>query len=132
LTTVSGWQARLADLVVVVHAAFVVFVAAGCLLVWRFPRLAWAHIPAVLWGGFIEITGRVCPLTPLEVSLRRAAGQAGYSGGFIEHYLEPILYPAGLGRGTQIGLGAAALLGNLAVYLALARRLRHRRSARAG
>jgi hypothetical protein len=103
-------------------------VAAGWLLVWRFPKLAWVHVPAVLWGGFIELTGRVCPLTPLEVSLRRAAGQAGYSGGFIEHYLEPILYPAGLGRGLQIGLGATALLGNLAVYLVLARRLRRRRA----
>lgn len=120
------WYARLADLVVVVHAAFVAFVALGALLVWRRPRLAWVHVPCVIWGVTIEWTGGVCPLTPLEQSLRRAAGQAGYQGGFIEHYLEPILYPAGLTRTAQLVLGAAALLVNLAAYAALVRRRCHR------
>lgn len=125
----SAWYARLADLLVVAHAAFVVFVAAGGLLVWRWPRLAWIHVPCAVWGVAIEWTGGVCPLTPLEQSLRRAAGQAGYEGGFIEHYLEPILYPAGLDRGAQLILGALALLVNLAVYAALIRRRRRRASA---
>jgi hypothetical protein len=121
-----SWYARLADLVVVVHAAFVAFVALGALFVWRRPRLAWVHVPCVVWGVAIEWTGGVCPLTPLEQSLRRAAGQAGYQGGFIEHYLEPILYPAGLTRTAQLVLGAAALLVNLAAYAALVRRRLHR------
>lgn len=119
------WYARLADLVVIVHAAFVAFVALGALLVWRRPRLAWVHVPCVIWGVAIEWTGGICPLTPLEQSLRRAAGQAGYQGGFIEHYLEPILYPAGLTRTAQLVLGAAALLVNLAAYAALVRRRFH-------
>ncbi len=122
----TSWYARLADLVVIIHAAFVAFVALGALLVWRRPRLAWVHVPCVVWGVAIEWTGGVCPLTPLEQSLRRAAGQAGYQGGFIEHYLEPILYPAGLTRTAQLVLGAAALLVNLAAYAALVRRRFHR------
>jgi hypothetical protein len=119
---VTWWYARLADLVVVVHAAFVAFVVAGGLLVWRRPRLAWIHLPCAAWGVYIEWSGGICPLTPLEQSLRRAAGAGGYEGGFIEHYLEPILYPPGLGRGTQLVLGGLALAMNLAVYGLLLRR----------
>lgn len=115
----------LADLVLVIHLAFVLFVVLGGLLVLRRPRLAFIHIPAAIWGILIEYSGWICPLTPLENSFRRSGGEAGYSGGFIEHYIEPALYPAGLTRGAQIVLGSLALVVNLTAYgLVLARRKR--------
>ncbi|MFN2637981.1 MAG: DUF2784 domain-containing protein [Gemmatimonadaceae bacterium] len=116
----------LADLVLVVHLAFVVFVVLGGLLVTRWPLLAFAHIPAAVWGVLIEFSGWICPLTPLENSLRRSGGEAGYSGGFIEHYIQPLLYPAGLTRGTQIVLGTLALLVNLLAYGVLIARRKQR------
>lgn len=106
----------LADLVVAAHFAFVLFVALGGLLVLRWPGLAWLHLPAAIWGVLIEYFGWICPLTPLENSLRLRGGEAGYSGGFIEHYIQPILYPAGLSRPTQLILGSLALALNIAVY----------------
>ena len=106
----------LADLVVVVHIAFVLFVALGGLSVWRWPRLAWVHLPAVAWGVAIEWSGAICPLTPLELSLRRHGGQVGYDGDFIEQYLLPMLYPAGLTREMQLALGGAVLGLNLLFY----------------
>ena len=106
----------LADLVVGLHAAFVVFVVAGGLLALRWPRVALVHLPAAVWGALIEFQGWICPLTPLEKSLRAAAGQAGYEGGFIEHYLLPVLYPSGLTRGVQLVLGTAVVAINLGVY----------------
>ncbi len=109
----------LADLVVVLHALFVAFVVAGGLLVLRRPRLALLHLPAAVWGALIEFSGWICPLTPLEKSLRAAAGQVGYRGGFIEHYLVPVLYPAGLTRGVQLVLGALVIAVNLGVYATL-------------
>lgn len=113
----------LADLVVVVHLAFVAFVVFGGLLVLRRPRLAWLHLPAAVWGVMIEFAGWMCPLTPLENALRLRGGEAGYSGGFVEHYLLPVLYPSGLTRGVQLVLGSIVLVLNLAVYGAvLARR----------
>lgn len=105
-----------ADLLVVLHALFVVFVVLGGLLVLRRPRLAWLHLPAALWGALIELTSCYCPLTPLEKHLREAGGEAGYSGGFIDHYLLPLLYPAGLTRGWQILLGVLVVVLNLAIY----------------
>ncbi len=120
--------ALLADAVVVVHAAFVVFAVAGGLLVLRWPRLGWAHLPAAAWAALIEFRGWICPLTPLENRLRRAAGGTGYETGFVEHYLTPVLYPEGLTRSHQVVLGFAVLAINLAVYLLLARRLARRRS----
>jgi hypothetical protein len=117
----------LADLVLVVHLAFVLFVVLGGLLVLRWLRLAWLHVPAAVWGVLIEYTGWICPLTPLENSLRERGGGAGYSGGFLEHYIQPVLYPAGLTRGTQIVLGSLALLVNLTAYgVVVARRGRFR------
>lgn len=117
----------LADLVLVVHLAFVLFVVLGGLLVLRWPRLAWLHVPAAVWGVLTEYTGWICPLTPLENSLRERGGGAGYSGGFLEHYIQPVLYPAGLTRGTQIVLGSLALLVNLTAYgVVVARRGRFR------
>jgi hypothetical protein len=106
----------LADAVLTLHLGFVLFVVLGGLLVLRWTRLAWLHIPAAIWGVLIEYAGWICPLTPLENSFRARGGEAGYSGGFIEHYIQPVLYPAGLTRGTQMVLGSLALLVNLAAY----------------
>ena len=118
----------LADLVVGLHALFVAFVVVGGLLALRWPWTAALHVPAAVWGALIEFRGWVCPLTPLENSFRRAAGQAGYPGGFIEHYLLPVLYPAGLTRGVQLVLGTAVIMLNLLVYgVVLVRRRRARR-----
>lgn len=105
-----------ADTVVLLHFAFVIFVVLGGLAVWRLPQLMWLHIPTATWGAFIEFSGRVCPLTPLENRLRIAAGEIGYSGGFIEEYLIPVIYPDELTRWVQISLGVAVVLINLVVY----------------
>jgi hypothetical protein len=112
----------LADLIVVVHSAFVVFVVLGGLLVLRWPRVAYLHIPAAIWGVLIEFAGWICPLTPLENSLRVRAGGTGYEGGFIENYILPVLYPAALTRGVQLVLGGLVLALNLAIYGYLLRR----------
>jgi hypothetical protein len=118
----------MADLVVGVHALFVAFVLAGGLLVLRRPWVAALHVPAAVWGALIEFQGWICPLTPLEQSLRAAAGEAGYRGGFIEHYLLPVLYPSGLTRDVQVVLGSLVLLVNVAIYGFLLRRGRPARS----
>ena len=117
----------LADLVLVAHLAFVAFVVLGGFLVLRWRRLAWIHVPVALWGAAIVVTGFTCPLTPLENRLQQLGGRAGYQGGFIEHYITAVIYPAGLTRQTQIVLGTAVLALNLIVYwrvLALSRRQR--------
>jgi hypothetical protein len=121
---------RLADLVVVLHLAFVLFVVLGGVLVLRRPVLAWIHIPAALWGIGIEWLGGVCPLTPLENHLRRLGGEAGYEGGFVEHYVTQLLYPSGITRGLQIGLGVLVLVVNAALYTIVIRRHRRRRKRR--
>jgi hypothetical protein len=112
----------LADAVLVVHLAFVLFVVLGGLLVLRWPRLAWIHVPIALYGATIEFVGFICPLTPLENSLRRRGGEAGYDGGFIEHYITAALYPSGLTREVQLVAGVALLLLNAAIYGVLIRR----------
>ncbi|THF61125.1 DUF2784 domain-containing protein [Pseudothauera nasutitermitis] len=123
-------QARLiADLLLMLHLAFIVFVVCGGLLALRWPRAAWAHLPAAAWGAVVELGGFICPLTPLEDRYRRLAGQAGIDGGFIEHYLLPLIYPAGLTREIQIGLGLFVVVLNLALYLWAWHRYR-RRAAR--
>ena len=106
----------LADLVLVFHAAFVAFAILGALLALRWRWLPWLHLPAVSWGAVIEFTGWVCPLTPLENSLRHAGGTPGYSGDFIEHYVFPVLYSTTLTRSDQIVFGVALLLVNVAMY----------------
>jgi len=106
----------LADLVVVIHLAFVIFAVAGAFLVLRWRRLAWVHIPAAIWAALIEFAGWICPLTPLENRLRMLAGGGGYQGGFVEHYIVPILYPGTLTRGLQIALGLLVLVINAGVY----------------
>ncbi len=105
-----------ADLVVVVHLSFMVFVVLGGLLALRWHWAAWVHLPAALWGAALEFFGWSCPLTPLESWLRRASGAGGYSGGFIEHYVLPIIYPAELTREMQLVLGAFVIAINLAIY----------------
>jgi hypothetical protein len=114
----------LADVVLLLHLAFILFVVLGALLVWRFPHLAWLHLPAVMWAGLIEISGRVCPLTPLENHLRGLSGEAGYPGGFIEYYLLPIIYPHALTREIQVGLGITAIAINVVAYTVLHHRTR--------
>jgi Protein of Unknown function (DUF2784) len=106
----------MADLIVVIHFLFVLFVVFGGLLALRWPRVVWLHIPAVIWGVLIEFAGWICPLTPLENRLRRS-GEAGYQGDFIARYILPVLYPDGLTRRDQVFLGGMALVINLAVYL---------------
>ena len=108
--------ALLATLVVTLHLTFVVFVVLGGLLVLRWPWLAYAHLPAALWGAWIEFAGWVCPLTPLEQSLRLKAGEQGYSGSFIEHYVLPLLYPSALTRTIQVALGIIVIAVNLGIY----------------
>ncbi len=121
----------LADLVLIVHLLFIAFVVAGGFAAIRWPRLAWAHVPCFVWGALIEFAGWICPLTPLEVRLRIASGQAGYSGGFIERYLLPVIYPGALNREIQIWLGLSVLALNAVAYAWLLRRLRrHARSVR--
>jgi Protein of Unknown function (DUF2784) len=115
-------HAWLADAVLLLHALFVAWVVAGGLAVWRWPRLAWLHLPAVAWGVWIEWSGGICPLTPLEWQWRRAAGQAGHGGGFVEHYLGALIYPEGLTREAQWLLGAIVLLVNAALYAGIWRR----------
>jgi hypothetical protein len=124
------WYRAAADVVLVVHFAFVAFVALGGLLALRWPRVAWAHVPVALYGAAIEFFGFTCPLTPLEVGLRRRGGEAGYAGGFIEHYITAALYPEGLTRPTQFALGAGVLLLNAGVYALVWRRRRRRSPAR--
>jgi hypothetical protein len=117
----------LAELVLVLHAAFIVFMLIGGLLALRWRLLPWLHLPCVLWVILIELNGWICPLTPLENQLREAAGARGYSGGFIEHYLLPLVYPPGLTPGLQ-ALFAALVFGiNLTIYTLVWRKRRRRR-----
>jgi hypothetical protein len=120
-----------AVLVLALHLAFVLFVAFGAALVLRWPRLTWLHLPAAAWGFFVELTGRGCPLTLLENTLRMRAGLGGYEGGFLEHYLLRLLYPDGLTRDLQFVLAGAVVAVNLLFYgWVCAMRLRRRRPAR--
>jgi hypothetical protein len=106
----------LADAVLVAHLGFILFVVAGGFLVcWR-RVVAWLHIPAAAWGVLIEFMGWVCPLTPLELWARSRAGETGYTGGFVEHYLLPVVYPAALTHDVQIVLGALVLIVNVFIY----------------
>jgi Protein of Unknown function (DUF2784) len=106
----------LADIVVALHLAFVLFVALGGFLAFKWRSVAWFHIPAALWGALIEFAGWECPLTPLENWLRRLGGEAGYQTSFIERYLLPVIYPASVTRSLHIALGILVLGVNLAIY----------------
>lgn len=124
----NGFAALLADAIVLVHVGFVAFVAFGGFLVLRWPRLAWVHIPAVVWGAGIELTGDICPLTPLENALRQRAGRAPYGGDFVARYVLPVLYPDGLTREVQLALGVAAIAVNGVLYALTLRRARSTRA----
>ncbi len=112
----------LADATILLHLAFVLFVVLGGLLVARWPRVAWAHLPAAIWGAWVEFAGWVCPLTPLENWLRSRGGGPVYSGDFVEHYLVPLLYPSSLSAGVQWALGCVVVVLNAAIYLRVFRR----------
>jgi len=112
----------LADLVVLTHLAFIVFVILGGLLALRWRWVAWVQVPAALWGAVIEVGGWICPLTPLENGLRERAGVAGYAGGFVEHYVLPAVYPGSLTRGVQIFLAVGVVVANGLIYFVVWRR----------
>lgn len=117
----------LADGVLVLHGLFIAWAAFGALAVWRWPWLLVLHLPALAWGVWIEVSGGICPLTPLENSLRRAAGQSGYSGGFIDHYLGGLIYPAGLTREAQWAVAGVLLAINVVLYAVMIARIRRSR-----
>ncbi|MEO6565949.1 MAG: DUF2784 domain-containing protein [Casimicrobiaceae bacterium] len=112
----------LADATVALHFAFILFVVFGGALVWRRTAWAWLHVPAVAWVAWLEFTQAICPLTPLENALRARAGDAGYAGGFIQHYLEPVIYPGALTPGIQLVLGVLVVAINVVVYALVWRR----------
>ena len=113
-----------ADAVIVLHLAFIAFAVAGGMLVVLWRRVAWLHLPAVAWAAYAELTATICPLTPLENGLRQRAGLSGYEGGFIEHYLMPVIYPSGLTANVQAALGAIVIAINVLFYLIVLQRLR--------
>ena len=106
-----------ADLVMLLHFGFILYVLLGAVTLLSWPRLIWLHLSAVLWGAYVELSGRICPLTYLESSLRIAAGESGYSGSFIQEYLQPIIYPEGLNEEIQLWLGGAVIVINLLMYV---------------
>jgi hypothetical protein len=112
-----------------VHGLFIAFVVAGAALLWRWPRLVWLHLPAVLWGAYAEFSGAICPLTPLENRLRALAGEAGYAQGFVEHYLLPLIYPQALTHEVQLVLGTAVVAVNALLYALWLRPRRRRERA---
>lgn len=120
----------LADALLVLHGLFIVWATLGALAVWRWPRLAWAHLPALAWGIWIEATAGICPLTPLENALRQRAGQRGYDTSFIDHHLGALIYPQGLTPAAQWRLALALAAFNLLVYGAMVWRRRRGRRMR--
>jgi hypothetical protein len=118
----------LADLVVMIHAAFILFALFGGLLALRWHWIPWVHLPAAGWGTVVEFFGWICPLTPLENSLRRASGATGYSGGFIERHLLPVIYPAEFTREFQLFLGCVVVVFNMVIYFAVWRAFEARKS----
>ncbi len=120
----------LADLILVLHLGCIIFATLGGLLLFKWPRLAWLHLPAVIWGTMIEFLGLICPLTPLEIWLRQLAGADPYQGGFISHYLVPLIYPPGLTPATQWVLGGILVSLNALIYAWLIRsKYRQRKSS---
>lgn len=105
-----------ADATLVVHLAYILFVVFGAALALRWGGTSLVHVPAAVWGVFVEVNGRICPLTTLENHLRRAAGEAGYRGSFVENYLLPVVYPDGLTRDVQMLLAGGVVLINAALY----------------
>ena len=119
------WYIVLADAVALIHVLFVLFVVFGSLLLLRWPRAAWLHGPALVWGLIVEFSGVTCPLTPLESRLRALGGESGYSEDFVSHWLMAVLYPESLTRGLQIAMGSSLLLLNIGIYVWIGRRSRN-------
>ena len=117
----------LADFVLLLHLSFILFVLFGALFVIKKPKLAWIHIPVAIWGMLISLIGWVCPLTPLENYFRHMAGEQGYAGSFINHYIMPVIYPSGLTRELAIGMGVFVLLWNGLFYSILIYKVRRKR-----
>jgi hypothetical protein len=117
-----------ADLVLATHLIFIVFVVLGGLLALRYQWIILVHIPAAIWGAFVEINGRICPLTTWENQLRQSAGDSGYADSFVEHYLLPVIYPAGLTRSTQIWIAGLVIVVNVVIYGWLVYRLKRSRT----
>ena len=124
-------EGLVADIIVLVHLGFIVFAALGGALVIKWNKIAFLHLPCALWGALIACGGWICPLTPVEMHYRQLAGQAGYVGGFVDHYVMPIVYPAGLTRGMQIAFGVTILTVNLLVYARVLVKRAKRRKDRA-
>jgi len=121
-----GWSI-LADVVLVLHGAFIAWATLGALAVWRWPPLLWVHLPALAWGIWVEATAGLCPLTPLEMALRHRAGQGHYEGSFIDHHLGALIYPQGLTLAAQWRIALALAAFNLLLYgLIVWRRMRQR------
>ncbi len=118
-----------ADFVLVTHFAFIVLVVAGGLMVFRYAWFAWIHLPAACWGAFVELTGRICPLTTLENYLRVNAGQEGYADSFVEHYILPVIYPAGLTRNIQLVLAGMVIAVNVIIYATILLRKKRQKIA---
>lgn len=115
----------LADIVVFIHFMFIVFAVIGAVLVFKWRWVIYPHLVSAFWAAMVITMGWICPLTPLEIHLRRAAGEAGYAGGFIEHYFLPVIYPEGLTREIQIWIGLGVVLINVLLYaVVLFRRLK--------
>jgi len=113
-----------ADMVLMTHFAFILLVVAGALVVFRYPWFVWIHVPAASWGAFVELTGRICPLTTLENFLRIHAGQEGYANSFVEQYIFPVIYPAGLTRQVQLLLAGLVVAVNVIIYATILLRKR--------
>ena len=112
----------------VFHLVFILYVIAGALLIFKWPKTLWLHLPSCIWGMTVEFTGWICPLTPWEILLRRLAGEEGYTGSFIEQYLIPIIYPSGLTREVQMLLGGTVLIVNLSLYTLILIKRRKRKT----
>lgn len=117
-----------ADGVVVIHLGFILFVFLGGFTLWRWPRMIWVHVPTAVWGGLVELIGAPCPLTPLENHLRTLGHTETYGGGFIDHYIMPIVYPPGLTRETQVVLGVLVVGINFFIYFRFLTRQRREKA----
>ena len=117
----------LADAVVVFHLAFIAFAVGGVILVLKWGRVMWVHLPVVAWAVLVEVMNWPCPLTPLENYFRRRGGEAGYPGGFVEHYVWPVIYPEGLTDRTQFFIGGFVFIVNVLGYCSVLIRFRRRR-----
>ena len=120
-----------ADFVLLTHFAFILLVVAGGLVVVRYAWFVWIHLPAACWGAFVELTGRICPLTTLENHLRIHAGQEGYANSFVEQYILPVIYPAGLTRNIQFVLAGLVIAVNVIIYVTIFLRIKSDRGSEA-